>query len=115
MLSIYKDNLLFFWKFIKKYPTIFGLNQKCPEFSSKMSGILDPRIMPFRSSASLNVSNSHFWHLWHMVSNSEFEKSLSISSVLVPLLLVTRITSTVFGVLFLASVLTMVTLLPIKL
>jgi hypothetical protein len=30
---------------------LFGLNQKCPECSSEMSGILDPRILPFRSSA----------------------------------------------------------------
>ena len=31
---------------------IFGPNKKCPEFSLKMSGILDPRIPPFRNSAN---------------------------------------------------------------
>ena len=34
---------------------IIGLNQKCPEISKNMSGILDPRILPFRSSALCGI------------------------------------------------------------
>jgi hypothetical protein len=59
MLSIYKEKYLIF-ESLRNYINIFDSIQKYPAFYEIISRILDPRIPPFRSSASPLLTNISF-------------------------------------------------------